>query len=79
MQAGPGGAYRVRFVPEELGAHSVAVKFRGQHVPGSPFPFTVGPLGEGGAHRARAGGPGLQRGVAGVPGMGGKWGEMGVK
>lgn len=67
VQAGPGGAYRVRFVPEELGPHSVAVKFRGQHVPGSPFPFTVGPLGEGGAHRARAGGPGLQRGVAGVP------------
>ncbi|KFO62255.1 Filamin-A, partial [Corvus brachyrhynchos] len=44
----PGGAgvYSVRFVPQETGAHTVSVKFRGQHVPGSPFQFTVGPLGE---------------------------------
>ncbi|NWZ45799.1 FLNC protein, partial [Brachypodius atriceps] len=59
----PGGAgvYSVRFVPQETGAHTVSVKFRGQHVPGSPFQFTVGPLGEGGAHKVRAGGTGLQR------------------
>ncbi|NXM87063.1 FLNA protein, partial [Oenanthe oenanthe] len=64
----PGGAgvYSVRFVPQETGAHTVSVKFRGQHVPGSPFQFTVGPLGEGGAHKVRAGGTGLQR--AGDPG-----------
>lgn len=60
--------YSVRFVPQEMGAHTVNVKYRGQHVPGSPFQFTVGPLGEGGAHKVRAGGPGLDRGVAGVPG-----------
>ncbi|NXK01132.1 FLNA protein, partial [Corythaixoides concolor] len=65
--AGGAGAYSVRFVPRETGAHTVSVKYRGQHVPASPFQFTVGPLGEGGAHKVRAGGPGLQRGVAGVP------------
>lgn len=58
----------VRFVPQEMGVHTVSVKYRGQHVTGSPFQFTVGPLGEGGAHKVRAGGPGLERGEAGVPG-----------
>uniref|UniRef100_A0A7N9CG72 Filamin B n=1 Tax=Macaca fascicularis TaxID=9541 RepID=A0A7N9CG72_MACFA len=57
----------VRFVPQEMGMHTVSVKYRGQHVTGSPFQFTVGPLGEGGAHKVRAGGPGLERGEAGVP------------
>ncbi|KAM8820778.1 filamin-C isoform 2-T2 [Eudromia elegans] len=65
---GGDGAYSVRFVPQEMGPHTVNVKYRGQHVPGSPFQFTVGPLGEGGAHKVRAGGTGLERGVAGVPG-----------
>ncbi|XP_015274500.1 PREDICTED: filamin-C [Gekko japonicus] len=64
---GEDSAYSVRFVPQEMGPHTVAVKYRGQHVPGSPFQFTVGPLGEGGAHKVRAGGTGLERGVAGVP------------
>ncbi|KAM9510776.1 LOW QUALITY PROTEIN: filamin-A-like [Guaruba guarouba] len=64
---GEGGAYSIRFVPAETGVHSVSVKDRGQHVPGSPFQFTVGPLGEGGAHKVRAGGPGLERAEAGVP------------
>ncbi|XP_051548052.1 filamin-C [Myxocyprinus asiaticus] len=59
--------YRVRFVPTEMGSHTVNVKYRGEHVPGSPFQFTVGPLGEGGAHKVRAGGTGLERAVAGVP------------
>lgn len=67
---GEDSAYSVRFVPQEMGPHTVAVKYRGQHVPGSPFQFTVGPLGEGGAHKVRAGGTGLERGVAGVPGKG---------
>lgn len=61
--------YCIRFVPTETGIHSVSVKYKGQHVPGSPFQFTVGPLGEGGAHKVRAGGPGLERSEAGVPGM----------
>lgn len=60
--------YCIRFVPTETGIHSVSVKYKGQHVPGSPFQFTVGPLGEGGAHKVRAGGPGLERAEAGVPG-----------
>ncbi|XP_033927771.1 LOW QUALITY PROTEIN: filamin-A [Melopsittacus undulatus] len=64
---GEGGAYSIRFVPVETGVHSVSVKDRGQHVPGSPFQFTVGPLGEGGAHKVRAGGPGLERAEVGVP------------
>ncbi|ELW67409.1 Filamin-C [Tupaia chinensis] len=64
---GEDSAYSVRFVPQEMGPHTVTVKYRGQHVPGSPFQFTVGPLGEGGAHKVRAGGTGLERGVAGVP------------
>lgn len=64
---GERGAYSIRFVPEESGVHSVSVKDRGQHVPGSPFQFTVGPLGEGGAHKVRAGGPGLERAETGVP------------
>nr|XP_028574971.1 filamin-B isoform X2 [Podarcis muralis] len=59
--------YCVRFVPQEMGVHNVDVKYRGQHVPGSPFQFTVGPLGEGGANKVRAGGPGLERAEAGIP------------
>lgn len=66
---GEDSTYSVRFVPQEMGPHTVNVKYRGQHVPGSPFQFTVGPLGEGGAHKVRAGGTGLDRGVAGLPGM----------
>ncbi|XP_041835805.1 filamin-B isoform X2 [Melanotaenia boesemani] len=59
--------YCVRFVPTEMGIHSVSVKYRGVHVPGSPFQFTVGPLGEGGAAKVRAGGPGLEGALAGEP------------
>ncbi|KAL8212536.1 UNVERIFIED_CONTAM: hypothetical protein K2H54_050177 [Gekko kuhli] len=59
--------YCVRFVPQEMGVHTVEVKYRRQHVPGSPFQFTVGPLGEGGANKVRAGGPGLERAEAGIP------------
>lgn len=64
---GESSTYSVRFIPQEIGPHNVNVKYRGQHVPGSPFQFTVGPMGEGGAHKVRAGGPGLERGVAGAP------------
>uniref|UniRef100_A0A3Q3BKT5 Filamin C, gamma b (actin binding protein 280) n=1 Tax=Kryptolebias marmoratus TaxID=37003 RepID=A0A3Q3BKT5_KRYMA len=64
---GEDSTYSVRFIPKEMGPHIVNVKYRGQHVPGSPFQFTVGPLGEGGAHKVRAGGTGLDRGVAGIP------------
>ncbi|KAF7207732.1 filamin-B isoform X1 [Nothobranchius furzeri] len=57
--------YCVRFVPTEMGVHRVSVKYRGVHVPGSPFQFTVGPLGEGGASKVTAGGPGLEGALAG--------------
>lgn len=66
---GGSSTYSVRFIPQEMGPHTVNVKYSGQHVPGSPFQFTVGPMGEGGAHKVRAGGPGLERGVAGAPCM----------
>lgn len=59
--------YCVRFVPTEMGVHSVSVRYRGVHVPGSPFQFTVGPLGEGGAAKVKAGGPGLEGAQAGEP------------
>ncbi|KAJ8396992.1 hypothetical protein AAFF_G00010460 [Aldrovandia affinis] len=59
--------YSIRFVPMETGIHAVSVKYQGLHVPGSPFQFTVGPLGEGGAHKVRAAGPGLERADAGMP------------
>ncbi|XP_072296018.1 filamin-B isoform X2 [Eucyclogobius newberryi] len=59
--------YCVRFVPTEMGVHAVSVMYRGVHVPGSPFQFTVGPLGEGGAQKVKAGGPGLERAEVGEP------------
>lgn len=68
---GENNTYCIRFVPTETGVHTVSVKYNDTHVPGSPFQFTVGPLGEGGAHKVRAGGPGLERAEAGVPGRAG--------
>nr|XP_026692752.1 filamin-B isoform X39 [Ciona intestinalis] len=59
--------YSIRFIPKEMGVHTVSVRYMGQHVPGSPFEFTVGPLGEGGAHKVTAGGPGLEGAVVSVP------------
>ncbi|XP_046683134.1 filamin-A isoform X3 [Homalodisca vitripennis] len=61
------GLYAVHFVPKELGVHTVSVKYKDIHIPGSPFQFTVGPLRDGGAHRVHAGGPGLERGTQGEP------------
>lgn len=61
------GLYAVHFVPKELGVHTVSVRYKEMHIPGSPFQFTVGPLRDGGAHRVHAGGPGLERGEAGQP------------
>ncbi|XP_030279432.1 filamin-A isoform X1 [Sparus aurata] len=67
IMEGENNTYCIRFVPTETGVHTVCVRYNGQHVPGSPFQFTVGPLGEGGAHKVRAGGPGLERAEAGEP------------
>ena len=38
------GHYNIRFTPHELGVHTVDVLHREQHIPGSPFQFTVGPI-----------------------------------
>uniref|UniRef100_A0A8C4R4Z0 Calponin-homology (CH) domain-containing protein n=1 Tax=Eptatretus burgeri TaxID=7764 RepID=A0A8C4R4Z0_EPTBU len=61
------GTYLVAFVPYEKGPHTVIVLHNGQNVTGSPFRFTVGPLGDGGAHSVQVGGPGLEFGKTGVP------------
>jgi filamin len=62
------GQYGIKFVPKELGVHTVSVKHRGMHIPGSPFQFTVGPITDLGAHKVRAIGPGLERAEVNVPG-----------
>uniref|UniRef100_A0A8V1AEP3 Filamin B n=1 Tax=Gallus gallus TaxID=9031 RepID=A0A8V1AEP3_CHICK len=62
------GTCKVSYFPTVPGVYIVSTKFADEHIPGSPFQFTVGPLGEGGAHKVRAGGPGLERGETGVPG-----------
>lgn len=54
--------YCVQFVPKEVGVHTVSVRCKDMHIPGSPFQFTVGPFRDHGAHRVHAGGPGLVRG-----------------
>ncbi len=36
--------YCIRFVPKEMGIHTVSVKHKDMHIPGSPFEFTVGPI-----------------------------------
>ncbi|XP_033186873.1 filamin A protein cher isoform X3 [Bombus vancouverensis nearcticus] len=61
------GLYAVAFVPKELGVHTVSVRYKDIHIPGSPFQFTVGPFRDSGAHRVHAGGPGLERGEQGEP------------
>ncbi|XP_049817038.1 filamin-A isoform X3 [Aethina tumida] len=59
------GLYAVHFVPKELGVHTVSVKYKDIHIPGSPFQFTVGPYRDHGAHLVKAGGVGLERGEQG--------------
>ncbi|XP_022901138.2 filamin-A isoform X2 [Onthophagus taurus] len=59
------GLYAVHFIPKELGVHTVSVKYKDIHIPGSPFQFTVGPLKDHGAHLVKAGGVGLERGEQG--------------
>jgi filamin len=60
------GLYSVFFVPKELGIHTVSVRYKDMHIPGSPFQFTVGPLRDTGAHLVKAGGSGLDHGEQGV-------------
>lgn len=59
--------YCIRFVPKEMGIHTVSVKHKEMHIPGSPFEFTVGPIQGGGAHKVRAAGLGLIKGEVNIP------------
>uniref|UniRef100_A0AAF5PZP8 Calponin-homology (CH) domain-containing protein n=1 Tax=Wuchereria bancrofti TaxID=6293 RepID=A0AAF5PZP8_WUCBA len=56
--------YRIEFKPVVNGLHAVSILYKGQHVSGSPFQFTVGRMTEMGAHRVRAVGVGLKRAKA---------------
>lgn len=55
--------YQVTFVPKEVGLYSLSIRNKDIHITGSPFPYTVGPLLDCGAHKVRAGGSGLLKGV----------------
>ncbi|KAK6303790.1 hypothetical protein J4Q44_G00262440 [Coregonus suidteri] len=57
----------VSFVPSEMGVHAVSVRYKGQQIPGSPYQYTVGPLGEGGPENVQAWGLGLQSAEASIP------------
>lgn len=59
--------YSIKFVPKEMGIHTVSVKHKDMHIPGSPFQFTVGPIAGGGAHKVHAAGLGLVRGEVDQP------------
>lgn len=59
--------YSIKFVPKEMGIHTVSVKHKDMHIPGSPFQFTVGPIAGGGAHKVHAAGTGLVRGEVAQP------------
>jgi filamin len=59
--------YCIKFIPKEMGIHTVSVKHKDMHIPGSPFEFTVGPIAFGGAHKVRASGPGLFKGEVYIP------------
>ncbi|KAL5013398.1 hypothetical protein ScPMuIL_007668 [Solemya velum] len=59
--------YSIKFVPKEMGVHTVSVKHKDMHIPGFPFEFTVGPITGGGPHKVHAAGPGLERGEINQP------------
>ncbi|XP_053377764.1 filamin-A-like isoform X5 [Mercenaria mercenaria] len=59
--------YSIKFIPKEMGIHTVSVKHKDMHIPGSPFQFTVGPIAGGGAHKVHAAGLGLIRGEVSQP------------
>ncbi|XP_022252251.1 filamin-A-like [Limulus polyphemus] len=59
--------YAIHFEPKEVGVHTICVRHKNIHIPGSPFQFTVGPFIDSGYHRVHAGGLGLVRGSVSVP------------
>ncbi|ESO84790.1 hypothetical protein LOTGIDRAFT_221912 [Lottia gigantea] len=58
--------YLIHFKPAISGVHILSVKHKGLHIAGSPFPYSVGQLSQGGFHKVQAGGPGLERGEVGI-------------
>ncbi|XKL63452.1 hypothetical protein PGB90_005816 [Kerria lacca] len=56
------GLYAVHFVPKELKARTVSVKYKDIYILDSLFQYTISALHESGAHREYAGGPGLKYG-----------------
>uniref|UniRef100_A0A2L2Y5X3 Putative filamin n=1 Tax=Parasteatoda tepidariorum TaxID=114398 RepID=A0A2L2Y5X3_PARTP len=59
--------YGVSFMSKEPGVHTISVRSKEIHIPGSPFQFTIGSLQTFGAHKVHAGGLGLERGGANEP------------
>eukprot|EP00914_Ancora_sagittata_P029586 GHVO01058605.1.p1 GENE.GHVO01058605.1~~GHVO01058605.1.p1 ORF type:complete len:718 (-),score=101.87 GHVO01058605.1:417-2570(-) len=62
----PEHLYDIKFAPAMSGIHTVSLKFKGLHISGSPFQYTVGPSPCGGTHKVEIGGPGLERGEVGI-------------
>jgi len=50
-----------------MGVHTVSVKNKELHIPGSPFEFTVGAIAGGGSHKVRASGLGLVKAEVNYP------------
>lgn len=61
-----GHIYDIRFVPEEDGLHHVSIKYKGIHITGSPFQYTVGKAATGGTHKVDFGGVGVDKGQVGM-------------
>ncbi|VDP16853.1 unnamed protein product [Onchocerca flexuosa] len=56
--------YRIEFRPAMDGPHAVSIFYKGQHILGSPFQFTVGQITEVGSYKVRAAGFELKRAEA---------------
>ncbi|XP_059143816.1 filamin-B-like, partial [Physella acuta] len=55
------GTYRLVVQPQEAGKHVLQIKYGGEHVQGSPFPFKVSAQPD--ASKVRVSGPGVEHGI----------------
>jgi len=62
----PGHIYDIKFTPPEDGVHTISIKYKGIHIQGSPFQYTVGKTSAGGTHKVEFGGPGIDKGEVGT-------------
>lgn len=62
----PGHVYDIRFEPPEDGIHTISIKYKGIHLQGSPFQYTVGKSPAGGTHKVEFGGVGVDRAEVGA-------------